>query len=129
MTEDKKNILDSLAEMSETYNKSMKQWEEQQEVYWNSLTKEQQLDAFCAVSRRIYQAELIDQGTYRHALYGVFGFGPEAYAAAQCAGYLDIHNSINDADHDRRLLEKFCEKNNIEDATKKIDQFIQGEIL
>ena len=29
------------------------------------MSKEDQIKAFCAVSRRIYQAEILDQGTYR----------------------------------------------------------------
>ena len=93
------------------------------EEYWNSLSKEHQLAAFCAVSRRIYQAEIVDQGTYRHALYGVFGFGPEAYAPAQLAGYLAIHNSIMASDHDERLLKAFCVKFGIEDADAKIRDY------
>jgi hypothetical protein len=44
--------------------------------------------------RRIHKGEVEDRGSYRHVLYSVFGFGPEAYTLAQGAGYLDIHNSI-----------------------------------
>ncbi len=81
-------------EMSRQFNDVMKQLENESEDYWNSLSKEEQLKVFCAVVRRIHQAELVDQGTYRHALYGVFGFGPESYAQAQMSGYLDIHNAL-----------------------------------
>ena len=97
---------------------------EEEEAYWNSLSKEDQLKAFCAVIRRIHQAELIDKGTYRYALYNVFGFGPESYAPAQMAGFLDIHNSIFDYDHEFGLLKAFCVKYNIEDAEKKITEFL-----
>jgi hypothetical protein len=76
------------------YQEAMESFEKEQEEYWNSLTKEQQLKAFCAVVRRIYKGELVDQGSYRYVLYDVFGFGPEAYTQAQDAGYLDIHNAI-----------------------------------
>ena len=117
------NILKSLDEISRDFNEVMKRIENEQEAYWNSLSKEEQLKAFCAVVRRFYQAEIVDQGTYRHALYGVFGFGPESYGQAQIAGYLTIHNSIMAEDHDQRLLQAFCEKNNIEDAEKKIQEF------
>lgn len=95
-------------ELSDMFNKVMNEIEQQHEEYWNSLTKEQQLAAFCAVSRRIHQGELVDQGSYRHVLYGVFGWGPEAYAPAQLAGYLEIHNAIRDSNDERRLLEEFC---------------------
>jgi hypothetical protein len=70
------------------------EFEKSSEEAWNSLDKDTQLKVFCAISRRIFQAELKDQGSYRHALYNVFGFGPEAYAPAQVSGYLSIHNAI-----------------------------------
>lgn len=116
-------MLEGLEELSKIFNEAMKSLEQEQEEYWNSLSKEDQLKAFCAVVRRIFQAEIVDQGSYRHALYGVFGFGPESYAQAQIAGYLTIHNSIMSEDHDNRLLEAFCKKNGIEDAQKKIGEF------
>lgn len=87
-------LQDALEEASKTFNEAMKSIEDRSEQYWNSLTKEQQLDAFCAISRRVYRGEIEHQGSYRHVLYDVFGFGTESYAQAQCAGYLAIHNSI-----------------------------------
>lgn len=85
---EEKITSDDLIEFSKQFNDVMNEIEKNSEEYWNSLSKEHQLAAFCAVSRRIYQAEIVDQGTYRHALYGVFGFGPESYAPAQLAGYM-----------------------------------------
>jgi hypothetical protein len=76
----------------------MAEVEKESEVYWNSLSKEDQLKAFCAVSRRIHQGELVERGTYRYVLYDVFQFGPEAYAPAQMANYLEIHNALYGAD-------------------------------
>ena len=102
--------LKAWEDFSEMFNNAMNEIEQQHEEYWNSLTKEQQLAAFCAVSRRIHQGELVDQGSYRHVLYNVFGWGPEAYAPAQLAGYLAIHNAIYAPDDERRLLEEFCKK-------------------
>jgi len=87
-------LQDALEEASKVFNEAMKELEDKSEQYWNSLTKEQQLDAFCAISRRIYRGEIEQQGSYRYVLYDVFGFGTEAYAQAQLAGYLAIHNSI-----------------------------------
>ena len=90
----KSDLLDKLEEASKVFNETMKELEDKSEHYYNSLTKEQQLDVFCAISRRIYRGEIEEQGSYRYVLYQVFGFGPEAYAQAQLAGYLAIHNSI-----------------------------------
>lgn len=104
------------------FNQVMDLLEQESEVYWNSLSKEDQLKVFCAVVRRIYKAEVEDQGSYRHALYSVFGFGPESYALAQMSGYLTLHNLINPPDHDFKLLEAFCKKNNI--SLDKVSEFL-----
>ena len=86
--------LDELAAMGQEYEKAMKAVEADQEVYWNSLTKDQQLDVFCCVVRRIHKAELKDKGTYRYVLYTAFGFDESSYVLALDAGYMDIHNSL-----------------------------------
>ena len=118
--------LAAFSEASRVWAEVMQEVENQSETYWNSLTKEQQLQAFCAVSRRIYKGELEDQGSYRWVLYDVFGFGPEAYAPAQLAGYLSIHNAIFSADHEHRLLSKFGEHLGLtaEDAELKAANFL-----
>lgn len=118
------NALDELAKISEIFMAAMNEHEKEQEAYWKSLTKEEQLKAFCAVVRRIHQAEIVDQGSYRHALYGVFGFGPESYGQAQLAGYLTIHNCIYSSEHEDRLLAAFCKKYGIENAEEKIRDFL-----
>ena len=91
------DIEKALVELEETSNafmNAMNKIKDEQEAYWDSLTKEEQLKAFCAVARRIHKGEVELRGSYRYVLYNVFGFGPEAYAQAQLAGYLDIHNAI-----------------------------------
>lgn len=130
MDEESRNKLidelsNALSDDSNFYMKVMKEIENEQEAYWNSLSKEDQLKAFCAVSRRIHQAEILDQGTYRHALYGVFGFGPESYARGMDCGYMAIHNSIMPDDHDEKLLKAFCEKYGIENSDEKITGFFE----
>lgn len=82
-------------DFSESYEKAMKEIEQRQEEYWNSLSKDEQLKAFCAVVRRIVQAELKDKGSYRWALYDVFGFGPEAYIQGMECGFMALHNAID----------------------------------
>jgi len=89
-------MLEALEEFSKIFKEAMESLEAEQEEFWNSLSKEDQLKAFCAVVRRIHKAELVENRTYRGVLYDTFGFGPEAYAQAQCAGYLDLHNSIEE---------------------------------
>lgn len=103
MTDSKKlkSILDSeeWQHVSKIFQEAMDSLKEEQEEFWNSLSKDDQLKAFCAVSRRIHEGEINDRRSYRGVLYDVFDFGMEAYAAAQCAGYLDIHNTLYDGVH------------------------------
>lgn len=117
-------LMEKSQEFSDIFNAAMKALEEDQEKFWNGLSKEDQLKAFCAVSRRIFDGELKQKGTYRYVLYQVFGFGPEAYAQAQEAGYLALHNAIVDEYYDRRIIEAFCKKNDIPDWEKKYHDFI-----
>lgn len=119
----------SLREASDFYTEAMKQLEKEQEAYWNSLSNDEQLKAFCAVSRRIHQGELIDKGSYRWVLYDVFGFGPEAYTQGMDCGYMALHNSIMDENHNELLLKDFCKKYDIEDSDKKIADFLIEGIL
>lgn len=74
--------------------KAMIKNRKREEELWNSFSPEQQLDIFCAVMRRVYQAEIVDKGSYRYALYTIFGFDLDSYGRAMDAGYLDIHNAF-----------------------------------
>lgn len=95
MNEEKKlKFLESLEAFSRDFKESMLAYEMESEDFWSSLSYDEKLYAFCAISRRIHKGEIVDNGSYRYVLYDVFGFGPDAYAVAQMAGYLDIHNAI-----------------------------------
>lgn len=94
----KKDFEKILNEIANSFSERINEIENESETYWNSLTKEQQLKAFCAVVRRIHKGDIEDRGTYRYVLYQVFGFGPEAYAPAQLSGYLTIHNALFDSE-------------------------------
>lgn len=118
------DILEKLNELSIDFNKAMKQVENDEEAYWNSLSKEQQLCCFNSVCRRIVQGDIKDKGTYRYVLYDVFGFGMEAYARAQMAGYLEIHNSIFTSENEEKLLAAFAKSLGVEDAEIKAKNFL-----
>ena len=85
---------DEWQEMTAQFERSFKDLEMQQEEYWSGLTKDQQLDLFCCVVRRLVKGEIVDNRSYRGILYDTFGWGPEAYAVAQMAGYINLHNAI-----------------------------------
>ena len=114
------DILKGLEEVSNIFIGVMKEIEEEQEKYWNSLSKEDQLKVFCAVCRRIFKGDIELKGSYRYVLYQVFGFEADAYAQAQDAGYLAIHNAIFTADQEARLLEHFAKFHGLsEDAVSR----------
>lgn len=91
---DTEKFLNDLHELSAAFEEAMRLNRDEQEEYWNSLSKEDQLKAFCAVIRRILKGELKDRRSYRGMLYEVFDFDANAYMQAQEAGYLDIHNAL-----------------------------------
>jgi hypothetical protein len=93
------------------------------EKLWNDLSDEDRIDVFCAVVRRICKAELDDQGTYRYALYDVFGFGPESYIQAQNAGYMALHNSIFSDQGINTLIGNFVRDNKLDFTAEQIEDW------
>ena len=89
---------------------SFKLWEleleEDHDKFWNSLSKDDQLKAFCSVMRLLHKAELEEHGSYRYTLYDVFGFSSESYVQAQLSGFLAIHNAIWDGERLHSLIDK-----------------------
>lgn len=102
-----KDLETALEGLSEYLRKAMAHEREEQEKFWNSFTKEQQLSLFCAVVRRIHKAEIQDNRSYRGTLYGVFEFDEFAYGLALDAGYMDIHNAIYTEEEIQELKKTF----------------------
>jgi hypothetical protein len=94
----REKALDALAELSQEMEKSRKIYEHDNDTWWNGLTEQEREDAFYAVVKRIHKAELQDKGTYRWALYDVFGFDPGMYMRGMDCGYMSIHNAIGDGE-------------------------------
>ena len=93
-------------ELHNTFQRWEVELEEDHDKFWNGLSKDDQLKAFCSVMRRLYKAELEEQGSYRYTLYDVFGFGSESYVQAQVSGFLAIHNAIWDGERLHSLIAK-----------------------
>jgi hypothetical protein len=94
----REEALDALAELSQEMEKSRKIYEHDNDTWWNGLTEEEREDAFYAVVKRIHKAELQDHGSYRYALYNVFGFDPGMYMKGMNCGYMALHNAIGDGE-------------------------------
>lgn len=93
-------------ELHNTFQRWEVELEEDHDKFWNSLSTDDQLKAFCSVMRRLYRAEIQERGSYRYTLYEVFGFGSESYVQAQISGFLAIHNAIWDGERLGDLLSK-----------------------
>lgn len=93
-------------ELHNTFQRWEVELEEDHDKFWNSLSTDDQLKAFCSVMRRLYKAEIQERGSYRYTLYEVFGFGSESYVQAQISGFLAIHNAIWDGERLGDLLGK-----------------------
>lgn len=94
--EARKAALDKLAELGQEMEQYRKEYEAKNDAWWNGLSETEREDAFYAVIKRMYQAEVELRGTYRYALYDVFGFDAGMYAAGMDCGYMAIHNIIYD---------------------------------
>ena len=117
-------------EAQQAMEQAQKEFEAECETAWNLLDQDTKLKIFCAVCTRLYKGELEDKGSYRHILYDVFGFGTEAYSAAQGAGFLALHNSILDDEQKVKATEKLLklsEEYNI--PKEKIRDLFDWEII
>ena len=127
MNEEQKQVLEDLHKLSKMFTEAMDDIRNERENYWNSLSKDEQLKCFCAVVERIMDGE--NEGhSYRGMLYSVFGFGPEAYAQAQRAGFLGLHNSIFDYNHQRELLLSFAKHAGLENPEEKISSYLKDKM-
>lgn len=90
----KQEVMDALHESGNAFLKAANEYQDMANTYYSSLEPEEQLWAFCAVVEKLCKGELDENRSYRGILYDTFGWGPEAYAAAQHAGFLGLHNAI-----------------------------------
>ncbi len=88
--------LDQLAELGQEMENSRKIYEHDNDTWWNNLSEKEREEAFYAVIKRMYKAEVADNGTYRWALYDVYGFEPSMYGMGMDCGYMAMHNIIGD---------------------------------
>jgi hypothetical protein len=100
---DKNKFLDTMTEIGQEMEKARDEYEKQNEAWWNGLSEQEREDAFYAVCKRIWQADGMDNGTYRYALYNVFGFDPGMYGRGMDCGYMAIHNAIFDGEELQKM--------------------------
>jgi hypothetical protein len=62
-----------IKELRESFSAFQKQQEAEDDAWWDSLDYEGRSQAFRQVCKLMYKAEVQDKGSYRWAIYDVFG--------------------------------------------------------
>ena len=123
-------LVKDLTSIQEAFSQWEKEFTNKIDSFWNGLTEEERLLAFCYVSKGIYKGELEDETSYRGVLYDTFGFGAESYMPAQFCGYLAIHNAISNEssrkyflDNLKSTLQKHLPEEKIEEVSSEIMKY------
>ena len=116
----KQEVMDALHESGREFAKASDEWQQMANSYFSSLEPEEQLWAFCSIVEKLCKGELDDRRSYRGVLYDTFGWGPEAYAAAQHAGFLGLHNSIYRFDDLEHVMSNTLKELEIEVDSEKL---------
>ena len=87
-----KDLLNSaeIQELRQSFNAFRQQQQAEDQAWWDSLDYEQRAQAFRQVCRLMYRAEVEDKGTYRWAIYDIFGL---EYGDG-LDHYMELHNLI-----------------------------------
>ena len=88
---------EKMEEIRKQFEEARIAYDNASESLWNSLPYDDRLKVFHAVVKRICKAEIEEPGSYRYALYDVFGFEADSYIIGMDCGYLDLHNALYDA--------------------------------
>jgi len=90
-----------LEKLRKAYRSFQKQEEAEDQAWWDSADHDDKTRAFRQVCRLMYQAEVKDKGSYRWAMYDVFGLD---YGDG-LNHYMELHNLIFQALDARQVLE------------------------
>jgi hypothetical protein len=90
-------LFSALKDFSEAEAEAVSEYESKNNEWWNALTEEEREDAFYAVCKRIYEARVVENRSYRGTLYGKFGFDPGMYRMGMECGFFTLHNMLHQA--------------------------------
>lgn len=80
----------------------------QDDAWWDSLNDDAKSQAFRQITKLIHKADVQDRGSYRHAMYDIFGLG-------YCDGltyYMQLHNLIHQG---LEVEQKLCKKDDTDE--------------
>lgn len=102
----------------------IKEYENECNSFWDNLSSEEKLKAFCMIIKKLSESELLENRSYRGILYDKFNFDINSYILAQNFGFLELHNSIYTNSELLRLFKNYFEKNNINFNEEDIKNFL-----
>ena len=114
---------DKWQELSKAMQEAQEMYEEEAQQFWDSLSYEDKLRAFYAVSKRIHKGDVEDKGSYRYVLYEIFGFEMESYGIGMDCGYMDIHNSIRTPDEIESIVRKILSESQLDCSSVDWEKF------
>ena len=79
-----------LKELREAWNEAERQQNAEDDAWWDSLNYDGKSQAFRQIVKLMYKAEVKDKGSYRYAIYYVFGLD---YGDG-LTHYMQLHNLI-----------------------------------
>lgn len=97
-------FLGKLSELGELMEQERVSYEAENDAWWSRLSTKEREDAFYAVVKRVYQGELVEQGTYRYILYDIFGFDGSMYMRGMDCGFMALHNAIKTPDEEQIIF-------------------------
>ena len=118
MMSDTEKFLSSLSQIGEQMEEERKAYEAENDAWWNALSEREREDAFYAVVKRIYQGEIVEQGSYRYVLYDIFDFDASMYGRGMDCGYMSLHNAIK-TDAEEQIIHEYYESRNKEIVAAK----------
>lgn len=92
-----KRFFDLLKDFTEAEAQMVSEYEQKNDEWWNGLTEDEREEAFYAVCKRIFEARVKENRSYRGALYDKFGFAPHMYRAGMECGFFTLHNMLHQA--------------------------------
>lgn len=97
------------AAIDDEYQLAKNEYEVEVDRWWSDMPIEDKERAFYSVVKRIYENELVQQGSYRYILYDVFGFEPHMYMAGMDCGFMALHNAIK-TNEEQQIIDEFYAK-------------------
>lgn len=110
-------------ELSRHIQEQKEKYEQEVENFWNNLSYADKLNAFYAVTKRIYKGDVEDKGSYRYVLYDIFDFDMDSYGLGMDSGYMDIHNSIRTVDEIESIVRKILSESQLDTSSINWEKF------